>query len=164
VQLRDGAALTDETCNRLHDLWLATGIRSRMWDVLYEQAKAVMDGLWTRKHSDWSGVRGSRVSEFWSRTGDSSAIADGAADFDMRLLLPTRLDVEINGFNGGLLDGVPGGYEFYIAQYGVKWPMGCALEVGDCGSGFLEVDFDTPLVSAARQGICCSQCALRCAY
>jgi len=124
VPLRDGAALTDETCNRLHDLWLATGIRSRTWDTLDEQAKAVMDGLLKRKHSDWSGVSGGSLSELWIRTDDSSAVADGAADFNMRLLLPNRLDVEINGFNGGLLDGIPGGYEFYIAQYGVKWPEG----------------------------------------
>ncbi|MEN4806582.1 DUF1281 domain-containing protein [Pantoea agglomerans] len=144
VQLRDGAALTDETCNRLHDLWLATGLRSRTREALDEQAKAEMDGLWTRKHYDWSGMSRGSLSEFWIRTGDISAVADGAADFDMRLLLPTRLDVEINGFNGGLLDGIPGSYEFYIAQYGVKWPVGYALEVGDCGPDFLEVDFDTP--------------------
>ncbi|PWK94386.1 hypothetical protein C7431_111123 [Pantoea allii] len=62
----------------------------------------------------------------------------------MRLLLPTRLDVEINGFNGGLLADVPGGYEFYIGRYGVKWPSGYALEVANCGPDFLEVDFDTP--------------------
>jgi hypothetical protein len=42
------------------------------------------------------------------------------------------------------VDGVPGGYEFNIAQYGVKWPMGYALEVGDCGPDFMEVHFDTP--------------------
>lgn len=144
AQLRDGAELTDKTCYRLHDLWLATGIRSRTWDVLDDEAQAVMNSLWKRKIFDWSGVRGSRVSEFWIRTSDSDAIADGSAEFDMHLLLPTRLDVEINGFNGGLLDGIPGGYEFYIAQYGVKWPGGYALEVGDCGPDFLEVDFDTP--------------------
>lgn len=144
AQLRDGAELTDKTCYRLHDLWLATGIRSRKWDVLDDEAQAVMNSLWKRKFFDWSGVRGSRVSEFWNRTSDSDAIADGSAEFDMHLLLPTRLDVEINGFNGGLLDGIPGGYEFYIAQYGVKWPGGYALEVGDCGPDFLEVDFDTP--------------------
>lgn len=144
VQLRDGAELTDKTCYRLHDLWLATGIRSRKWDVLDDEAQAVMNSLWNRKFFDWSGVRGSTVSEFWIRTSDCDAIADGSAEFDMHLLLPTRLDVEINGFNGGLLDGIPGGYEFYIAQYGVKWPGGYALEVGDCGPDFLEVDFDTP--------------------
>lgn len=127
AQLRDGAELTDKTCYRLHDLWLATGIRSRKWDVLDDEAQAVMNSLWKRKFFDWSGVRGSRVSEFWIRTSDSDAIADGSAEFDMHLLLPTRLDVEINGFNGGLLDGIPGGYEFYIAQYGVKWPGGYAL-------------------------------------
>jgi hypothetical protein len=42
----------------------------------------------------------------------------------VRLLLPTRLDVEIIGFNFCLLDGIPGGYEFYIPQYEVKWPEG----------------------------------------
>ena len=144
AQLRDGAELTDETCDRLHDLWLATGLRSRTWDALDDEVRAVMDARWQRKSFDWSGVSGSNLSEFWSRTCDSDVTAEDSAEFDMRLLLPTRLDVEINGFNGGLLDGVPGGYEFYIAQYGVKWPVGYALEVGDCGPGFLEVDFDTP--------------------
>lgn len=144
VQLRDGAELTDETCDRLHDLWLVTGLRSRTWDALDDEFRAVMDALWQRKSFDWSGVSGSNLSEFWNRTGDSDATAEAAAEFDMRLLLPARLDVQINGFNGGLLDGVPGGYEFNIAQYGVKWPMGYALEVGDCGPDFMEVHFDTP--------------------
>ncbi|MFV9671452.1 DUF1281 domain-containing protein [Pantoea sp. KXB25] len=144
AQLRGGAELTDENCARLHDLWLATGLSSRTWDGLDDEAQAVMNSLWKRKFFDWSGVRGSRVSEFWIRTNDNDALADGSAEFDMHLLLPTRLDVEINGFNGGLLDSVPGGYEFYIAQYGVKWPAGYALEVGDCGPDFMEVHFDTP--------------------
>lgn len=50
----------------------------------------------------------------------SDTTADVVAEFDMRLLLLTRPDVEINGFNYGLLDGVPGGYKFYIVQYSVK--------------------------------------------
>ncbi|TPV21063.1 hypothetical protein [Pantoea anthophila] len=52
--------------------------------------------------------------------------------------------MKINGFNGGLLYGVPGGYEFYIAQYGVKRPVGYALEVTDGVPDFLVVAFDTP--------------------
>lgn len=39
VQLRDGAELTDETCYRLHDLWLATGLRSRTWDALVRRQR-----------------------------------------------------------------------------------------------------------------------------
>ncbi|KKB03996.1 hypothetical protein [Pantoea anthophila] len=52
--------------------------------------------------------------------------------------------MKIDGFNGGLLYGIPGGYEFYIAQYGVKWPMGDVLEVTHGLPDFLEVAFDTP--------------------
>lgn len=143
AQLRDGAELTDETCDRLHDLWLATGLRSRTWDALDGDAQAVMKSLWKRKHFDWSGIKGAGLNECWNQVC-SDAIADDTAEFDMRLLLPTRLDVEINGFNGGLLADVPGGYEFYIAQYGVKWPVGYALEVTDGGPDFLAVEFDTP--------------------
>lgn len=107
AQLRDGADLTDKTCDRLHDLWLATGLRSRTWDALDDEVRAVMDTRWQRKSFDWSGVSGNSLSEFWSRTCDSNIAAEDSAEFDMRLLLPTRLDVEINGFNGGLLDGAP---------------------------------------------------------
>ncbi|MGK3116345.1 DUF1281 domain-containing protein [Candidatus Pantoea formicae] len=141
--LRSGAELTPETCERLHELWLATGLRSRTWDALDDEAQALMNSLWKRKHFDWSGVMGAALSECWDQVC-SDAIADDTAEFDMRLLRPARLDVQINGFNGGLLDGVPGGYEFYIAQYGVKWPVGYALEVTDGGADFLDVDFDTP--------------------
>jgi hypothetical protein len=35
---------------------------------------------------------------------------------DFRLVLPTRLDIEVNGFNGGLLDGIPSSYSHYISR------------------------------------------------
>ncbi len=89
VQLHDGAELTDETCDRLHDLWLATGLRCRTWDALDDEAQAVMTSLWKRKHFDWSGVTAAALSECWDQVcGD--AIADDTAEFDMRLLLPAR--------------------------------------------------------------------------
>lgn len=143
TQLRDGVELTEKTCERLHNLWLATGLSSRTWDTLGSDAQAVMAAIWQKKRFDWAGMNGPGLIECWNRVC-SDDDGEGAAEFDMRLLLPTRLDVEINGFNGGLLAGVPGGYEFYIARYGVKWPCGYALEMNDCGPEFLEVDFDTP--------------------
>ncbi|PWK94387.1 uncharacterized protein DUF1281 [Pantoea allii] len=42
TQLRDGVNLTEKNCDRLHDLWLATDIRSRIWDTLDRDAQAVM--------------------------------------------------------------------------------------------------------------------------
>ncbi|MGP2522118.1 DUF1281 domain-containing protein [Pantoea ananatis] len=143
THLRDGVALTEENGDRLHDLWLATGLSSRTWETLGRDAQAAMGDIWRKKHFDWSGLGGAGLSECWNRVC-SEDIAEGAAAFDVRLLLPTRLDVEINGFNGGLLAGVPDAYRFYLSLYGVKWPEGYQLEVGDSGPDFLEVDFDTP--------------------
>lgn len=144
TQLRDGAELTEKTCYLLHDLWLTTGLSSRTWDTLDSDAQAIMATIWRKKHFDWAGMNGPALSEYWNRVCSDDTGAEGTLTFDMRLLLPTRLDVEINGFNGALLADVPGCYEFYIAQYGVKWPCGYALAVNDGGPDFLEVDFDTP--------------------
>ncbi|QJG56545.1 DUF1281 domain-containing protein (plasmid) [Escherichia coli] len=30
----------------------------------------------------------------------------------------------MNGFNGGVLNGVPSAYHWYTERYGVKWPLG----------------------------------------
>ena len=38
--------------------------------------------------------------------------------FDLLTVLPTRLDVEVNGFNGGVLNGVPSAYHWYT---GTVW-------------------------------------------
>ena len=38
--------------------------------------------------------------------------------FDLLTVLPTRPDVEVNGFNGGVLNGVPSAYHWYTERYG----------------------------------------------
>ncbi|KKW49193.1 hypothetical protein XB02_19510 [Pantoea ananatis] len=104
--------LTDKNCDWLHDLWLATGLSSRTWDSLDGDAQAVMADIWRKKHFDWAGLSGTGLSECWNRI--CSDDGEGTAEFDMRLLLPTRLDVEINGFNGGLLAA----RDVALAQFG----------------------------------------------
>ncbi|GAB0654960.1 hypothetical protein ECZC02_51390 [Escherichia coli] len=42
-----------------------------------------------------------------------------------------RLDVEVNGFNGGVLNGVPSAYHWYTEQYGVKWPVGYEVNISN---------------------------------
>ena len=49
--------------------------------------------------------------------------------FDLLTVLPTRPDVEVNGFNGGVLNGVPSAYHWYTERYGVKWPCGYDLNI-----------------------------------
>ncbi len=49
--------------------------------------------------------------------------------FDLLTVLFTRLDVEVNGFNGGVLNGVPSAYHWYTEQYGVKGPCGYEVNI-----------------------------------
>ena len=64
--------------------------------------------------------------------------------FDLLTVLPTRLDIEVNGFNGGVLSGVPSAYHWYTERYGVKWPCGYDLNISSQGENFIQVDVDTP--------------------
>lgn len=59
-------------------------------------------------------------------------------------VLPTRLGIEVNGFNGGLLMGIPSSYDHYLTRYGCKWPIGYEANISFAGENTLTVDFDTP--------------------
>lgn len=59
-------------------------------------------------------------------------------------MLPTRLDIEVNAFNGGLLTGIPSSYDHYLTLYGCKWPVGYEANICFAGESTLTVDFDTP--------------------
>ncbi len=50
----------------------------------------------------------------------------------------------MNGFNGGVLNGVPSAYHWYTEQYGVKWPVGYEVNISRQEKNFIQVDFDTP--------------------
>lgn len=58
--------------------------------------------------------------------------------------MPSSLDVEVNGFNGGVLNGVPSAYHWYTEQYGVKWPVGYEVNISSQRDNFIQVNFDTP--------------------
>ncbi|EGW63267.1 hypothetical protein ECSTECB2F1_4977 [Escherichia coli O91:H21 str. B2F1] len=74
--------------------------------------------------------------------------------FDLLTVLPTRLDVEVNGFNGGVLNGVPSAYHWYTERYGVKWPCGYDLNISSQGENFIQVDFDTPWCQPEKRRCC----------
>ncbi|MGG7457718.1 hypothetical protein ACQ7CS_25035 [Escherichia coli] len=59
--------------------------------------------------------------------------------FDLLTVLPTRLDVEVNGF-GGVLNGVLSAYHWYTEQYGVKWPVGYEVNISSQGDNLIGVD------------------------
>ena len=74
--------------------------------------------------------------------------------FDLLTVLPTRLDVEVNGFNGGVLNGVPSAYHWYTEQYGVKWPVGYEVNISRQGKTSFKLGFRHAVVSAGKQRCC----------
>ncbi len=69
---------------------------------------------------------------WWNRLCDN-VLPEKTMPFDLLTVLPTRLDVEVNGFNGGVLNGVPSAYHWYTEQYGVKWPVGYEVNISSQG-------------------------------
>lgn len=141
--LRAGAALTDDACDDLHALWVESGQRDRRWHDLTGAQQESIAAVFAGQRHDWCGSFSTTTVQAWW-----DAVCDGlpglrAQPLDLLMVLPPRLDVEINGFNGRLLDGVPSGYDWYTHHYGTKWPRGYDLNVCNGGPDWLAVDFDT---------------------
>lgn len=131
--------LDEETCATIDRCYQACGLAALMWDDLTAGEQAAVSGVMRQKRHDWGGT--------WLRPVSDAAVFNGAdaepegEAFDLRLIVPTRLACEINGFNGGLLTGVLSTYHFYIDYYGTKWPSNCNPEVmREHGGLYIDVD------------------------
>lgn len=142
--LQDGVLLDEQNCLMLHELWLQSGTGQRRWEGLPDDVRDTITALFTAKRGDWCGFWSNEdVSVWWNRLCDN-ILPEKIMSFDLLTVLPTRLDVEVNGFNGGVLNGVPSAYHWYTEQYGVKWPVGYEVNISSQGDNFIQVDFDTP--------------------
>lgn len=140
-----GAVLNVETCQTLHQCWLDSHIACARWDTLSEPEQSVIRQLYQQKSFDWGdSFRPAPVDEWWDSLCDAGSAVPAADPMDFRDVLPTRLDIEVNAFNGGLLTGVPSSYDHYLNQYGCKWPVGYEANICFAGENTLTVDFDTP--------------------
>ena len=140
-----GAVLNVETCLKLHQCWLDCHIAHARWATLSEPEQVVIRQLYQQKSCDWGdSFRPAPVDEWWDSLCDAGFAVPAADPMDFRDVLPTRLDIEVNAFNGGLLTGVPSSYDHYLNQYGCKWPVGYEANICFVGENTLTVDFDTP--------------------
>lgn len=119
-------------------LYEKTGLSGLKWEEMNNEQQLIIEKLVDRKNDDWFGKKQSHA-ELWETAGG----AEKAPPFDMRLLVPTLLTCELNGFNGRLFEGVPSSYDLYHDLYDVKWPVGCELRVEEYDDVII-VDFDTP--------------------
>ena len=144
THLQDGVLLDEQNCLMLHELWLQSGTGQRRWEELPDDVRETITVHFTAKRGDWCGFWSNEdVSVWWNRLCDN-VLPEKTMPFDLLTVLPTRLDVEVNGFNGGVLNGVPSAYHWYTEQYGVKWPVGYEVNISRQGENFIQVDFDTP--------------------
>lgn len=155
VQLREGAELTPVTCGQLHAMWLASGLRNMTWEALTADQLAVITALWEKKRGDWQiTLRGQNLSEVWNRLCREEQPPCITLPFDMLQLLPPRLDAEINGYNGRLLEGVPDGYTDTAERCGTKWPHAHVLNLSYFADTSFDADFDTPWSPPSPEVLC----------
>ena len=105
TSLQEQVELSKDNCHLLHRLWLNTGIGNKRWSSLSQEQQGVIEKLYSDKYFDWGYTwRKGEVSEWWNRLCDNPSFFPGRP-LDFLHVLPTRLDVEVNGFNGKLLEG-----------------------------------------------------------
>lgn len=146
-----GAVPDVETCLKLHQCWLDSHIACARWGTLSEPEQSVIRQLYQQKSCDWGdSFRPAPVNEWWDNLCDTGSTVPAADPMDFRDVLPTRLDIEVNGFNGGLLADIPSSYGHYLTRYGCKWPVGYEANICFAGENTLTVDFDTPWSSVGE--------------
>lgn len=129
THLQNGVLLDEQNCLMLHELWLQSGTGQRRWEGLPDDVRETITVHFTAKRGDWCDIWGNEdVSVWWNRLCDN-VLPEKTMPFDLLTVLPTRLDIEVNGFNGGVLNGVPSAYHWYTERYGVKWPCGYDLNI-----------------------------------
>ena len=61
-----GAELTPENCERLHELWLATGLPCMTWASLTGEQQTAISALWEKKKGDWHWtISGGALTDKW---------------------------------------------------------------------------------------------------
>lgn len=144
AMLADRVVLDEAHCRALHTCWQDSGLGERRWEGLSDGAQTAVAGLFDRKHFDWTGLwHKAGCGEWWNSLCDTT-LPEKAQPLDMLLVLPVRLDVEINGFNGKLMEGIPSAYDEYLSRFDTKWPQGHELNISARGADFIQADFDTP--------------------
>lgn len=108
--------------------------------------KAKGDWRWT--------IRGQAVTDKWDGICLERALPLRTLSFDMLQLVPPRLDAEINGYNGRLLEGVPDGFTDTVDRCGTELPHAHDLNLSYSGDTVFNADFETPWSPPSPDVLC----------
>ncbi|MCD1416871.1 DUF1281 domain-containing protein [Vibrio parahaemolyticus] len=138
--LNQDVVLDDDHCQLLLTLFDQTGLKQRYWGDLPKAARQKIAPLLDNSAFDWCSIYLCRLAldEVWAKLDLPEPLMDEGC-FSLNALLPPRLLVELNGFNGRLFSHVPSGYDDNCDRLGTKWEA-VNIEVLDEGTQF---EFDT---------------------
>jgi hypothetical protein len=105
--------------------------------------QADLRALLSKKIFDWGGLWGNDdtpLQEMWNAIGEPSYRGE---PMDFKQIYPTSLAHEINGFNGGLLNGLSSVYLYNCERYGTKWIPPGEVKIMNETPTHLEVYYET---------------------
>ena len=141
--LSDNVELMQERAEEILSLFEQSNIKNVVWGSIPKKKRMAMKVVFEQKRYDWSGFF-TRVSldYFWTQCDVLAKMPCYNVDFNMALIIPPLLAVEINGFNGGFLQHVARGYDDALCRYGTKWTR-VDVDIIDCSNNTFVIDFDT---------------------
>ncbi|GIU42930.1 hypothetical protein TUM4438_10660 [Shewanella sairae] len=143
--LSHNVELTDDISLEIIELFRLTGLSNIVWGSINRTKRCKMKVLFNQKRFDWTGFFTQvNISDFWTALDVEASKSDYSLSsyFDMSLIIPPRLAVEINGFNGGLLSGVSSGYDDSCLRYDTKW-RGADIDLVSSSAEGITIDYDT---------------------
>lgn len=139
--LSPDTTLDNETCQRLIELYEQSGLKQRYWGDLPKTARAAMAPLLKESAFDWcpAFLRRLPFDVAWAKL-DIPNDASCVRRFSLNALLPPKLLVELNGFNGCLFTRaaqVPSAFTDNCDRLGTKWEM---VDIDELDDNVLEFD------------------------
>lgn len=133
--------LDEKTCQRLIDLYERSGLKQRYWGDLPKTARMVTAPLLKESAFDWCPTLMWRLplDIAWAKL-DVPSLQDNTSGFSLNALLPPKLLVELNGFNGHLFTHtaqVLSAFTDNCDRLGTKWER---VDIDELDENILEFD------------------------
>lgn len=96
-------SISPSNYEELDDLYKRTGLDKLWWGDISKEKRNKIRAVWKRCHYDFSGGFDTDISSWWSKA-DLYKNTSEAKVLDMRVLVPLRANVLVNGLNGKLLN------------------------------------------------------------
>lgn len=142
--LKRDAVLNADNIRLIDRLYHQSGLGELKWENIPGSVREIIAGLITRQFVDWFGPAGAGIDHdagaCWERLRE---YPERVQPCDMLMVIPTRLDTELNG-GGGLLSGVSTTASFYSRVYGMEWPSGHNVNWYRNAPNSLMLEMDSP--------------------